>query len=1022
MKRTTLFLWVALWSMAGFAQTKIDKNTFGDLRARSLGPAVMSGRVAAIDAVADNPETVYVGTAGGGVWKSENEGTTFKPVFDKNIQAIGAITIDQKHPDTVWVGTGEPWTRNSTSVGKGVYVTYDGGENWKFKGLDSTERIARIVIDPRDSSVIYVAALGPLWSKGKQRGLFKSEDGGNTWKKILYVDENTGCSGFAINPANPDIMYAGFWSFRRHPWDFVSGGKGSSFFITTDGGKTWNKIEKGLPEKPWGRVFVDVSPADPNVVYLLIEAKKTSFYKSQDMGKTWKLMNNNSGDVGERPFYFGFFVPDPVDTNTIYKPGFFLQVSDNGGKSFMGASVKGGAFHSDVHALWINPNNNKSMYLGTDGGVYLTKDRAATWRFFRNLPVSQFYHVSVDNEKPYNVFGGLQDNGSWIGPSKSPGGISNCDWDNIGYGDGFNALHDPADNNIMYWQYQGGNVKRMYLDTREFKDIKPFTDDGTKLRFGWNTPLIFGAKSKALYTGSQFLYKSTDRGDSWQIISPDLTTNNPLKQQQEKTGGLTLDNSAAENHCTIFTISESPLDENIIWVGTDDGNLQVTTDGGKTWINTITNVAGVPPTTWVSHVEASNYEKGTAYVTFDGHRYGDRKAYVYKTTDFGKTWQSLADSHLESYCHIIKEDLRNPELLFLGTETGLYLSIDGGNVWSRFTGNLPEVSVRDMVFQKRENDLVLATHGRGIYIIDDLTPLQNLTQNKVNSAMAWLGSRPYKLGNIGGSQEFDGNDAFRASNPSNTLMINYYLKKRHIFGKMHLEIFDHEGKLIKTLPGGKRKGINRVKWNLSMKPPKVPASVQIMGAVFQGPDYPPGEYLVKVIKNKDTIQGTVNVAYDDNPHHSIAGRNLRHEKVMQAYNMLQDLAYLDLQMREIARQSLKLATNTKGSLHKKLLSLSERVKKMRKEIVATKEGRITGEERLREKIGNLYGGIISYLGKPTQTQIDGLNKLQKVMGKYTDAMLDITENDIPALNKKLVKAGLNTISITDKETFLKKGR
>ena len=1020
MKRTLLVFSAALLSMLAYSQTKIDKNTFGDIRARNLGPATMSGRIAAIDAVAENPKTLYVGTAGGGVWKSENEGTTFKAVFDKNIQAIGAITIDQKHPDTVWVGTGEPWTRNSTSVGKGVYVTHDGGESWKLKGLDSTERIARIVVDPRNSNTVYVAALGPLWSKGTQRGLFKTTDGGTTWEKMLYVNENTGCSGFAINPANPDIMYAGFWSFRRHPWDFVSGGSGSSFFMTTDGGKTWNKIEKGLPEKPWGRVFVEVSPADPNVVYLLIEAKKTSFYRSPDKGKSWKLMNNNSGDVGERPFYFGFFVPDPVDTNTIYKPGFSLQVSDDGGKSFMGASVKGGSFHSDVHALWINPHDNKSMYLGTDGGVYLTKDRAATWRIFRNLPVSQFYHVSVDNEKPYNVFGGLQDNGSWIGPSKSPGGISNCDWDNIGYGDGFNVLRDPADNNIFYWQYQGGNVKRMYLDTREFKDIKPFTDDGTKLRFHWNTPLIFGAKSKALYTGSQFLYKSTDRGDSWQKISPDLTTNDPAKQEQEKTGGLTLDNSAAENHCTIFTISESPLDKNVIWVGTDDGNVQVTTDGGKTWNNTIKNIRGVPPTTWVSYVEASRYDKGTAYVTFDGHRYGDRKAYVYKTTNFGQTWTSLADNNIAAYCHLIKEDLKNPKLLFLGTESGLYLSIDGGQIWSRFTGNLPKVSVRDMVFQPRENDLVLATHGRGIYIIDDLTPLQNLTLDKVNSNMAWLGSRPYMQGGMGGSQEFDGNDAYTASNPPNTLMINYYLKKRHIFGKMHIEIFDREGKLIKTLPGGKRKGINRVGWILSMKRPKVPKSVQIMGAVFQGPDYPPGEYLVKVIKNKDTIQGTVQMEYDDNPHHSVADRDLRHEKVMQAYNMLQDLAYLDLQMREIRDQSKTLAGNSKGSLHKKLLALSTHIESMRKQIVATKEGRITGEERLRERIGNLYGGVISYLGRPTQTQINGLNELQKEMDGYINQVKEITGKEIPSLNHKLLKAGLSEITLTDKNSFLKR--
>lgn len=1022
MKRTFLLAILAVAiTQAGISQkpVKIDKNTFGQLKARSIGPAVMSGRVAALDAVSSDSRIFYVGASGGGIWKTTNQGTTFKPVFDKKIQAIGAISIDQQHPDTVWTGTGEPWTRNSTSVGKGVYVTYNGGKDWKFKGLDSTERIARIVINPENPDIIYVAALGPLWSASPHRGLYKTEDGGKTWQKILFVDENTGCSGIALDPENPDLIYAGMWDFRRTGWSFRSGGPGSSFYRSEDGGKTWTSIEKGLTSKPWGRVYVDFSPADPSVVYLLIEAKKTSLYRSADKGKSWELMNNTN-DVNERPFYFGFFVPDPVDTNRIYKPGFRLQMSEDGGKKFMSPSVMGGNFHSDVHGVWIDPANNQLIYLATDGGVYISVDQAKTWSFCRNLPISQFYHVNVDNDKPYNVFGGLQDNGSWIGPSKAAGGVTNASWKNVGWGDGFNVIRDPKNDNIMYWQWQGGKLRRLFIDTQENKDVMPYSEDGTKLRWNWNSPLVLGANSKDLYTGSQFLYRSSDHGNSWQKLSPDLTTNNPAKQKQEQTGGLTIDNSTAENHCTIYTIGESPLNDNIIWVGTDDGNLQLTKDKGQSWENLTANIPGLPPATWVSYVEPSPYGEATAYVTFDGHTQGDMKPYVFKTTDFGKTWTTLATDNIENYCNIIKQDLKNPDLLFLGTESGLYVSIDGGLQWARFTGNLPKVAVRDMVFQTRANDLVMATHGRGIYIIDDLTPLQNLKTDMLNKNLVYLGSRPYKLGTMGGIQEFNGDDDFRGSNPPPAVSINYYMKKRHIFGDMFIEVYKPDGEMIKKLPAGKRKGINRVSWRMVMKKPKVPSSVQLLGWAMQGPSYPPADYLVKIIKNKDTIQGTVKVEYDENPHHSTADRDERHKYLMKAYNMLQDLAYLDNRIIEIRDQAKSKADSTKGGLNKKLSALSDEMAALRLKIVATREGRITGEERLRERIGNIYGGLLGYQGRPTKSQIDGLKELEGQMNTYQEQVDNAVKNTLPALNGKLKKNNLKPFVITDKKTFLEK--
>jgi len=1012
---------VILLSLTTYSQVKIDKHIFGDFSVRSLGPAAMSGRISTIDGVNNDPRILYVGSASGGVWKTKNGGTKFEDVFKKQIQAIGDISIDQKHPDTVWVGTGETWTRNSTSVGNGVYVTYNGGKDWKHKGLEETERIGQIVINPQDPNTVYVAALGPLWSDSEQRGVFKTTDGGENWENVLFVDQTTGCSSLAIDPENPQRLYAGFWDFRRSPWFFRSGGQGSGLFVSDDAGKSWKKITEGLPQGIWGRVHVEISPLDNNMVYALIEAEKTSFYRSKDKGQTWELMTDNAV-VGDRPFYFGNFVLDPVDTNTIYKPGFNMRVSDDGGKTFMSTSIRGGNYHGDVHDLWISPKDNNFMYMATDGGLYISNDRGNAWNFCRNLPVSQFYHVNVDNDKPYNVFGGLQDNGSWIAPSRSSGGITNNDWKRLGWGDGFNVIRDPKDDNIFYWQWQGGGTRRAYLDTRELKDIKPYSDDGVKLRFHWNTPMVIGPKSGKLYMGSQFLFVSDDTGDSWKKISGDLTTNDPEKLKQEETGGLTIDNSTAENHCTIFAIAESPLDENIIWIGTDDGNVQLTKDGGKSWENLNTNFKGVPPTTWVSYIEPSNYDKATAYLTFDGHRHGDRKAYIFKTTDFGKTWKNLATEDLDAHCHIIKEDLKNPDLLFLGTEFGLFVSLDAGNKWVRFTNQLPKASVRDLVFQKRENDLVIGTHGRGIYILDDLTPLQELTTEKLEQNLAFLNSRPYKMGYNYGMGGSTGDDGFRGSNPSGSMMITYYMKKRHIFGDMNLEVYSPEGELIKTLPAGKRKGINRVKWMMRMEKPKVPSSVKLIGNAMIGPEYPPGDYTVKIIKNKDTIRGTMKVEYYENPHHSIADRDERFTTLMQAYDMLEDLAYLDNQIKEIRDQSKQKADSVSGSTTKKLLALSTEMDNLRKEMIATKVGRITGEERLRERLSNIYGGVMGYDGKPTKSQIDGLAELKVQKMDFEKHVAEVIEKQLPPLNKKLEKAKVGSIKITDRNTFMEEGK
>jgi photosystem II stability/assembly factor-like uncharacterized protein len=1020
-KSIPAFILACMLSLMVTAQDalKMDESLFGDLSVRQIGPATMSGRISAIDAVDKNPALVYTGAASGGVWKSKNYGTTFKPVFDKYCQSIGAITIDQNHPDTVWVGTGEVWVRNSTSVGDGIYRTANAGESWTKMGLEKSERIARILIHPKNSDILYVAVTGSLWSPSPDRGLYKTTDGGKSWEKILYVDENTGCSDVAFDLSNPDILYAGMWEFRRTPWSFSSGGKSSGLFRSADGGKTWTKITAGLPEGILGRIALATTPAKTGSIYALVEAKQTGLYRSDDHGISWKMITESQA-VTDRPFYFSILYPDPVDSAIIYKPGFSLSKSTDGGKTFGSASVEGGNYHSDCHVMYISKKDNNFLYMGTDGGIYVSMDKGNTWRFIRNLPVSQFYHVSTDNAIPFNVYGGLQDNGSWYAPSDAGGGISNGDWKSVGYGDGFYVYADKLDSNILYWQFQGGKIARYYKKSAEYKSLIPFRDEQAKeLRFNWNSPLVFSPKSNSFYVGAQYLFKTTNRGDSWKRISPDLTTDDPKKLTQEASGGLTIDNSSAENHCTIYTISESPLDSNQVWAGTDDGNLQVTTDGGKTWTNVVKNIPGLPPATWCSFVETSHYDKNRVYATFDGHRLGDKTPYVFVSEDLGKTWKSLADTALKAYCHVIREDIVNPDLLFLGTEGGLYLSLNRGKGWARFTGNMPKVPVMDMTIHPRENSLVIATHGRGIMILDDLTPLRIIREGFADADVKFLPVKDFIMREHPSSQGWNGDDEYSGQVPNESAQIVYYMKKRHIFGEMYIEIFDKEGKMIQKLPAGTRKGINIIYWNLRMKAPKVPASPQMEGSAMAGPLYPPGEYPVKVHKGEKVFEGKVVLAFDPASMHSKKDKEIRNDAVMKGYRMLETLAWYDRQATDILKTAKSLETGVPKSLVKKLKEAEVKMDTLHQKLVSTKEGKVTGEERMREKIAFLYGSIMSYEGRPTDSQLSGIETFQKEVDKVGKDLDAFKTNDLAALNRELVKAGKPEIKIIPEEDFKK---
>ncbi|MEI6900769.1 MAG: glycosyl hydrolase, partial [Bacteroidota bacterium] len=750
---------------------------------------------------------------------------------------------------------------------------------------------------------------------------------------------------------------------------------------------------------------ISVSPVKSDIVYALIEAEKTGLYRSGDKGLNWTLISQSEA-VNDRPFYFSFLTTDPIDTNVVYKPGFNLFKSMDGGKTFSSAAVEGGNYHSDCHPVWISKKIPGLIYMGTDGGVYYSMDKGNTWRHMRNLPVSQFYHVSTDNDDPFNVYGGLQDNGSWVGPSRSSYGITNGSWKNVGFGDGFYVYRDKLDSTILYWQYQGGKVARYYSKTNEFKSLIPFKEKETKdLRFNWNAPLIFSKQSNSFYVGAQYLYKTTNRGDSWQRISADLTTDDPKKEKQEQSGGLTVDNSSAENHCTIYTINESPFDSLIIWAGTDDGNLQVTTDGGKSWNNVVKNIQGLPEHTWCSYVEPGKFDRNTVFATFDGHRMGDKKAYAFKSTDMGKTWKALTDSTVKGYCHVIRQDLVKPELLFLGTEWGLYISIDEGMSWTPFKGNVPKVPVMDITIQERDRSLVLATHGRGIIIIDDLTPFRQLTPGLLDQNVGFITMKDYVIRENSSTQEWTGDDEYIGKVPQEAASIAYYLKKRQVFGEMYLEIYDKNGKMIQKLPAGMRKGINIIYWTIRMKPPKVPVSVQMEGNTMSGPEFAPGEYTVKLFRDKEVYETKIKLLPDPKSIHSQKDREIRQTAVMKAYNLLESLAYTDHIACDIRDQARRGAVNSSKSFSKRLQVLATRMDTLHVQMVATKEGKITGEERLREKIGFIYGTIMSYEGRPTETQLTGLDLLVGETKKISDEIAKLKEGELVKLNESLVKEG-----------------
>ena len=987
----------------GVAAPRIDSGIISGLGARNIGSAAMSGRISALAARnVDGKTLLYVGAASGGVWRSRDGGTTFKPTFDKQpVQSIGAITIDPKDPNVVWVGTGESWTRNSVSIGNGIYRTADGGESWAYMGLPKSERISRILIDPRNSEVVYACVPGALWSDSPDRGLYKSIDGGRSWTLVLKgVNLSTGCSTVAMDPKSPDTLFAGLWDFRRKGWTFRSGGEsaearsGSALFKSTDGGAHWTEFTPS--PKPWGRTEVAIAPSNSSVVYAFIESTKSSLWRSGDGGSTWEKRDDSQWMVW-RPFYFARLVIDPRAPDRLFKTDGALIASDDGGKSF--SQVGGfGSTHGDWHDLWIDPENPRHIVGGNDGGLYISFDGGNRWWKSNNLPVAQFYHVAVDDRDPYRVYGGLQDNSSWVGPSAYGGGITNQTWENLYNGDGFWVVPDPTDPEAVYAEYQGGYIGRVDRRTQIARDIQPKAGYHERLRFNWNTPIVVSPTHKGvLYIGAQFLFRSRDKGASWERISPDLTTNDPEKQKQEQSGGVTVDNSSAEEHTTIYSISESRFDANTIWVGTDDGNIQLTRDGGKTWNNVGRNVSGVGTAPWVSWVEASRHDPGTAYATFDRHTFGDMAPYVYRTTDFGRTWTRIGgpEQGLRGYAHVVREDLHKRDLLFVGTELGLFISIDGGRSWAEFKGSdFPAVAVRDIQVQPRDGDLVIATHGRGIWIIDDLTPLRALSTQTLARDALFLPTRIPQQRLLGNGGWADGDASFVGQNPSTGAVITYYQSSRHLYGPIKLEIFDEKGQLVETVSPGRRRGINRIAWNLQVKPPRVPKAATLAASASQGPRVVPGVYTVRLTKGAQVLETKLPVALDRRAPWTVADRREHFDAAMTAHGLFGEMSDL---VDRIDATSASVAERTKANPRDaNLQQLASKLDVLKKKIVATKEGgAITGEERIREHADHLYGALLSWEGKPAEYLVARTETLRRELGDVR-AEFDAVQSQIHA--------------------------
>ncbi len=920
MKNYLLLAFVGL-SLSLFAQ-QVDMSVFKNMKARQIGPAGMSGRITCIDVIQSQPNTIYAGAASGGVWKSVSGGTTWESIGDTMPTLnIGALAIQQSNPSVIWVGTGEGNPRNSQSSGYGLFRSLNAGKTWEMMGLEETRNIHRIIIHPNDPNTVWVGAQGPAWGDNPNRGVYKTTDGGKTWRHVLKGNESTGIGDLVIDPTNPNKLIANLWDFRREPWFFRSGGEGSGLHISFDGGETWEERtdEDGLPKGNLGRIGLAISPSNPNRIYAKVEAKKNELYRSDDGGFKWKKISSDK-NAGDRPFYYSDIFVDPLNENRIYSLWSRVSLSEDGGKTWR-VIIPYSGVHPDHHAFWVHPNDPNYIIIGNDGGLAISRDRATTWRFVKNLPVAQYYHINIDNELPYNVYGGMQDNGSWRGPAYvwAAGGIRNAYFKEVMFGDGFDVSPDPEESDRYgYAMSQGGNLGRYDLETGYVKDIQPTTGEETKLRFNWNAPIAQDPfDPKTIYYGSQFVHMSQNKGDSWTKISQDLTTNDTTKQKQLESGGLTLDVTGAENYTTLTVIEPSRVKKGIIWVGSDDGRVHLTTDAGETW-KSLEEKIKMPKGSWIPQIHASPHNADEAFVVVNDYRRNNWKPYLFHTEDGGKSWtQIVSEEDVTGYCLSVIQDPVQPNLLFLGTEHGLFVSFDKGDNWNQWKHGYPNVSTMDMKIQERERDLVIGTFGRAAYVIDDIAPLRALAEQGMEKwedeelvmfeiPKSYMVSRKRAPG-----VRFGADATWSGENRTTAARVQVYFKpkqesdekkdkKKDKKTEGKLRVLTAGGDTIRTMKIELEEGMNRLYWYHDQKRERSAGSKKRKKDADEPAGFPvlPGDYTLEIEVDSIFARKQAVVSADPRMNQTLAELSVRQERFKKANELTKQFNEMCDELRE----------------------------------------------------------------------------------------------------------------------------
>ena len=1015
-------------------------EAIANLKFRELGPAIMGARVDEFAVVESNTKIVYVGLASGGVWKTTNAGTTWEPVFDKAegaMSSVGALALAPSDPSILWVGTGEPNTRQSSSWGNGVFKSMDAGKTFQHMGLAQTHCIGRMVIHPTNPDIVYVAATGRLWGPNPERGLYKTTDGGKTWTNVLFINEDTGAGDVIMDRTDPETLYVATYQRRRTVFGFNGGGPHGAVYKTTDGGANWKKLVRGLPyenesakDTQTGRIGLAIYRRNPNIVYALIEHPNGGVFRSEDKGETWTRMS----DVNPRPPYFSQIIIDPNNDQRIWVLGVWAYYSEDGGKTFDRSRVD--RIHTDFHALWINPADSDHMLMGTDGGIHWSWDAGKTWDFVNNIAIGQFYEVGYDMQKPYRITGGLQDNGSWIGPSMAlyrifDIGITNNDWIEVGGSDGYFTLIDPVDPNIVYSETPDGNPQRRDLRTFESRSIRPADPEGLPHnRFQWNTPIVISSHDhNTLYYASQYLYRSPDRGDSWTRISPDLTTG--TVQNSLPTMGRLPDRKMLSRQYGVWNwpcttaIAESPINADVLWVGTDDGCLQVTRDLGRTWTNVVTAVPGLPKMSYVSRIVASTHAEGTAYVAFDNHRLNDFEVYIFVTTDFGKSFQAISGGIRRDTGTVraFREHHRNPNLLFAGTETGAFVSFDRGAGWVPLKLNLPTVPVYDLAIHPRENDLILGTHGRSIWVLDDITPLEQMNGTVLAEDLHVFDLRPAVAWRIGGGTSDHvgpGHKIFIAENPPYGAIVNYYLKSKPADGvKVTISVEAENGTKIREFEGPGNAGLNRAAWDLRMAPPAA-ASATGFRRAMRGPMVEPGAYTIKVSAGPYQKSKPVTVEEDPRIVISASDRAARYAAILAAFELngtasrsSQALTGLRLNLAAALEAWAKPGgPNIPSGVKRAASDLLKKADVLYAPFQTETMGLEPSSPQLTwrpptivQRASTLSRSLEGYTAAPTPAQLQELAAVSGLVREFDASVRKLVETDLVDLNRRLDQAG-----------------